>query len=150
MILSWCAAVCPLYDLTCVVKPAERANRVWMLQVDNRHSNEPIISPEQAAKLCDRNFGIGGDGVGPIVSAQQAGFERVQALHMVSHLITHSSCNVSSVSPWSSSKAAEILSSSTSCHRGYQCVARYDTKYVYSRVPSTDSRQCRMCPASRW
>eukprot|EP00775_Hariotina_reticulata_P007720 gene7720-7919_t len=31
--------------------------------VDNRHSNEPVITPEQAAKLCDRNFGIGGDGV---------------------------------------------------------------------------------------
>lgn len=32
-------------------------------QVDNRHQAEPIISPEQAVKLCDRNFGIGGDGV---------------------------------------------------------------------------------------
>lgn len=33
------------------------------LQVDNRHQAEPVISPEQAVKLCDRNFGIGGDGV---------------------------------------------------------------------------------------
>lgn len=32
-------------------------------QVDNRHQEEPVITPEQAAKLCDRNFGIGGDGV---------------------------------------------------------------------------------------
>ncbi|XP_068330159.1 diaminopimelate epimerase, chloroplastic-like isoform X2 [Pyrus communis] len=31
--------------------------------VDNRDSSEPKISPEQAAKLCDRNFGIGADGV---------------------------------------------------------------------------------------
>eukprot|EP00798_Chlamydomonas_sp_ICE-L_P021552 gene21552-28545_t len=31
--------------------------------VDNRSSSEPVLSPEQAAKLCDRNFGIGGDGV---------------------------------------------------------------------------------------
>ncbi|KAL6764251.1 diaminopimelate epimerase [Haematococcus lacustris] len=31
--------------------------------VDNRHSPEPILTPEQAVKLCDRNFGIGGDGV---------------------------------------------------------------------------------------
>ncbi len=31
--------------------------------IDNRHSAEPIISPEQAAKMCDRHFGIGGDGV---------------------------------------------------------------------------------------
>ena len=32
-------------------------------QIDNRHEDLPIISPEQAAKICDRNFGIGGDGV---------------------------------------------------------------------------------------
>uniref|UniRef100_A0A9I9CGA1 diaminopimelate epimerase n=1 Tax=Cucumis melo TaxID=3656 RepID=A0A9I9CGA1_CUCME len=31
--------------------------------VDNRDSSEPRITPEQAAKLCDRNFGIGADGV---------------------------------------------------------------------------------------
>lgn len=32
-------------------------------QIDNRHEDLPIISPEQAARICDRNFGIGGDGV---------------------------------------------------------------------------------------
>jgi diaminopimelate epimerase len=31
--------------------------------VDNRDNSEPIMSPEQAAKMCDRNFGVGGDGV---------------------------------------------------------------------------------------
>jgi diaminopimelate epimerase len=31
--------------------------------VDNRHQPEPLLTPEQAAKLCDRNFGIGADGV---------------------------------------------------------------------------------------
>ncbi|GLT89629.1 hypothetical protein SLE2022_076060 [Rubroshorea leprosula] len=31
--------------------------------VDNRDSTEPRITPEQAVKLCDRNFGIGADGV---------------------------------------------------------------------------------------
>eukprot|EP00884_Botryococcus_braunii_P011792 jgi/Botrbrau1/20613/Bobra.113_1s0039.1 len=31
--------------------------------VDNRHQQDPILTPEQAKKLCDRNFGIGGDGV---------------------------------------------------------------------------------------
>lgn len=31
--------------------------------VDNRHQSEPVLSSDQAAKLCDRNFGIGGDGV---------------------------------------------------------------------------------------
>ncbi|MBE9047976.1 diaminopimelate epimerase [Pleurocapsales cyanobacterium LEGE 10410] len=31
--------------------------------IDNRHSTEPIITPEQATKMCDRHFGIGGDGV---------------------------------------------------------------------------------------
>lgn len=31
--------------------------------VDNTGSSSPILSPEQSAKVCDRNFGIGGDGV---------------------------------------------------------------------------------------
>jgi len=31
--------------------------------IDNRHSNTPLISPEQAVKMCDRHFGIGADGV---------------------------------------------------------------------------------------
>lgn len=30
--------------------------------IDNRHAEEPIITPEQAQKLCDRHFGIGADG----------------------------------------------------------------------------------------
>nr|CAD1822079.1 unnamed protein product [Ananas comosus var. bracteatus] len=33
------------------------------IMVDNRDSLEPKVSPEQAIKLCDRNFGIGADGV---------------------------------------------------------------------------------------
>ena len=31
--------------------------------IDNRHSVEPIITPERAVAMCDRHFGIGGDGV---------------------------------------------------------------------------------------
>ncbi|KAK6942917.1 Diaminopimelate epimerase, DapF [Dillenia turbinata] len=31
--------------------------------VDNRDSLEPRVTPEQAVRLCDRNFGIGADGV---------------------------------------------------------------------------------------
>jgi diaminopimelate epimerase len=31
--------------------------------IDNRLSEEPCITPEQAVKLCDRHFGIGADGV---------------------------------------------------------------------------------------
>lgn len=31
--------------------------------MDNRDSSEPKITQEQAAKLCDRNFGVGADGV---------------------------------------------------------------------------------------
>ena len=31
--------------------------------IDNRSSNEPIVTPEDAIKLCDRHFGIGADGV---------------------------------------------------------------------------------------
>ena len=31
--------------------------------IDNRHSNEPIVTPSEAIEMCDRHFGIGGDGV---------------------------------------------------------------------------------------
>ena len=31
--------------------------------IDNRHSAEPILTSEQAVKWCDRNFGVGADGV---------------------------------------------------------------------------------------
>ncbi|WP_019504321.1 diaminopimelate epimerase [Pleurocapsa sp. PCC 7319] len=31
--------------------------------IDNRQSADPIITPEQAIKMCDRHFGIGADGV---------------------------------------------------------------------------------------
>ncbi len=31
--------------------------------IDNRQSATPIVSPQQAVKLCDRHFGIGADGV---------------------------------------------------------------------------------------
>lgn len=31
--------------------------------VDNRHQVDLVLTPEQAIKWCDRNFGIGGDGV---------------------------------------------------------------------------------------
>ncbi|XP_010529863.1 PREDICTED: diaminopimelate epimerase, chloroplastic [Tarenaya hassleriana] len=33
------------------------------IMVDNRDSSEPKVTQEQAVKLCDRNFGVGGDGV---------------------------------------------------------------------------------------
>nr|CAB3462362.1 unnamed protein product [Digitaria exilis] len=35
----------------------------FIMVVDNRDSSVPKVSPEEAAKLCDRNFGIGADGV---------------------------------------------------------------------------------------
>lgn len=31
--------------------------------IDNRHQVEPLLTPEQAIRLCDRHFGIGADGV---------------------------------------------------------------------------------------
>ncbi len=31
--------------------------------IDNRHQSEPIVTPEMAMQMCDRNFGIGADGV---------------------------------------------------------------------------------------
>lgn len=33
------------------------------IMVNNLDSMEPKVTPEQAVKLCDRNFGIGGDGI---------------------------------------------------------------------------------------
>lgn len=40
------------------------------LQVDNRAQPEPLVTAEQAVALCDRNFGIGGDGVSPLCQLQ--------------------------------------------------------------------------------
>ena len=34
-----------------------------LLQVDDRGQNQPSVTAEQAVRLCDRNFGVGGDGV---------------------------------------------------------------------------------------
>jgi diaminopimelate epimerase len=31
--------------------------------IDNRDRDTPSLTPEQSEKLCDRNFGVGGDGV---------------------------------------------------------------------------------------
>jgi diaminopimelate epimerase len=31
--------------------------------IDNRHTTVPSITPEEAEYLCDRNFGVGADGV---------------------------------------------------------------------------------------
>lgn len=31
--------------------------------IDNRNQKEPSLTPHQAARLCNRNFGVGGDGV---------------------------------------------------------------------------------------
>ncbi len=43
--------------------------------VDNRSSRKPLLSPEQSAKLCDRNFGVGGDGVIFALSKGKDNFE---------------------------------------------------------------------------
>jgi diaminopimelate epimerase len=39
--------------------------------VDNRHQKDPSLTPEQAVKWCDRNFGIGADGVIFVLPGQQ-------------------------------------------------------------------------------
>lgn len=39
--------------------------------VDNRHQSDPCLTPEQAVKWCDRNFGIGADGVIFVLPGQQ-------------------------------------------------------------------------------
>ena len=51
-----CRPDCPLASARAV-----DASALW--QVDNRHEEEPMLTAEQAVRLCDRNFGIGGDGV---------------------------------------------------------------------------------------
>ena len=33
------------------------------MQIDNRNSADPVVTPERAVAICDRNFGVGGDGV---------------------------------------------------------------------------------------
>ncbi len=39
--------------------------------IDNRHSADPIITPEQAVQMCDRHFGIGADGVIFVLPGQE-------------------------------------------------------------------------------
>lgn len=34
-----------------------------MMQVDNRNSDDPVVSSEEAKTWCDVNFGVGGDGI---------------------------------------------------------------------------------------
>lgn len=31
--------------------------------IDNRHKDQPLVTPQEAAQMCDRHFGIGADGV---------------------------------------------------------------------------------------
>ena len=38
--------------------------------IDNRHSPDPILTSDQAVKWCDRNFGIGADGVIFLLAAE--------------------------------------------------------------------------------
>ena len=39
--------------------------------VDNRHQGDPCLTPKQAVQWCDRNFGIGADGVIFVLPGQQ-------------------------------------------------------------------------------
>ncbi len=43
--------------------------------VDNRASEAPLLTPEQAVAVCDRNFGIGADGVIFVLSAPKGAEE---------------------------------------------------------------------------
>lgn len=45
--------------------PFVKYQGLWndFILVDNRKSSNPILTTEQSVKLCNRNFGIGGDGV---------------------------------------------------------------------------------------
>lgn len=50
-------------------------------QVDNRHTSEPVVTPEEAVKMCDRNFGIGGDGVSGQAAWVPGGGDRLREHH---------------------------------------------------------------------
>ncbi|MGC1306687.1 MAG: diaminopimelate epimerase [Phormidesmis sp.] len=47
--------------------------------IDNRASETPLVTPEQAVALCDRNFGIGGDGVIFVLPAPKESDQQRQA-----------------------------------------------------------------------
>lgn len=49
--------------------------------IDNRHTTEPVLTPEQSEKLCDRNFGIGGDGVIFALPPQQPGSDLTMRIY---------------------------------------------------------------------
>jgi diaminopimelate epimerase len=57
------AAAAACVRARCPTRPPARPPARRPLQVDNRHAPEPVLTPDQAAALCDRNFGVGGDGV---------------------------------------------------------------------------------------
>lgn len=63
-------------------------------QVDNRHQEELLVSAEAAVKLCDRNFGIGGDGVRThdvqLLIASNPASQVEQAIAAVGYLCTAS------------------------------------------------------------
>lgn len=49
--------------------------------IDNRHATEPVITPDQAAIICDRNFGIGGDGVIFALPPQSSGSDLAMRIY---------------------------------------------------------------------
>eukprot|EP01018_Ginkgo_biloba_P014088 Gb_29213 [translate_table: standard] len=49
--------------ITCTEDSSQHSPQHQWWNVDNRDSMEPRISSKQAIKLCDRNFGVGADGV---------------------------------------------------------------------------------------
>jgi diaminopimelate epimerase len=49
--------------------------------IDNRHESDPILTPEQAQKMCDRNFGIGGDGVIFLLPAPSAEYDYAMRIY---------------------------------------------------------------------
>lgn len=38
--------------------------------IDNRHQSQPLVSPEEVVKLCERHFGVGADGVILVLQGQ--------------------------------------------------------------------------------
>jgi hypothetical protein len=55
--------------------------------IDDRDKSDPSLTPEQSERLCNRNFGIGGDGVIFALKAPEGKTGYVSCIHLSLPLI---------------------------------------------------------------